>query len=105
MHAVDPADGSIAPILIIGTHKDKVPYPEQHEAISKLLDDLFQAHPAWSRVLRNMAAQVKSGLGVLWFFPVDNTRGSEDPGIQEVKKTVLDCVSDEKYVKAKVPYS
>ena len=105
MHAVDPTDGSIAPILIIGTHKDKVPYPEQHEAISKLLDDLFQAHPAWSRVLRNRAAQVKSGLGVLWFFPVDSTRGAEDPGIQEVKKTVLGCVSDEKYVKAKVPYS
>ena len=105
MHAVDPTDGSIAPILIIGTHKDKVPDPEQHEAISKLLDDLFQAHPAWSRVLRNRAAQVKSGLGVLWFFPVDSTRGAEDPGIQEVKKTVLGCVSDEKYVKAKVPYS
>jgi hypothetical protein len=105
MHAVDPKDGSIAPILLIGTHKDKVPHAEQHEAISKLLDDKFQAHPAWSTVQRNMVGTVKTGRGSLWFFPVDNTRGCEDPSIQAAKRCVLECVRKEKYVKAKVPYA
>ena len=105
MHAVDPKDGSIAPILLIGTHKDKVPHPEQHEAISKLLDDKFQAHPAWSTVQRNKEGTVKTGRGILWFFPVDNTRGGEDPSIQAAKRCVLECVGKEKYVKAKVPYA
>ena len=105
MHAVDPSDNSIAPILLLGTHKDKVPHPEQHEAISRLLDEKFQDHPAWATVQRNIAGRVKTGRGILWFFPVDNTRGYECPGIQEVKICVLECVKKEKYVKAKVPYS
>jgi len=104
MHGVDPKDKSLAPILMIGTHKDEVPNPQDHAKISKILDDNFQNHRAWHRVERFKKAQVKDGRGSLFFFPVDNTRGQEDQVIKEVQSTVLEVVGREKYVNAKVPY-
>jgi NLR family CARD domain-containing protein 3 len=104
MHGVDPKDMSLAPILMIGTHKDEVPNPQDHAKISKILDDNFQNHRAWHRVERFKKAQVKDGRGSLFFFPVDNTRGQEDQVIKEVQSTVLEVVGREKYVNAKVPY-
>jgi len=71
IHVVDPKDKSLAPILIIGTHKDEVPNPQDHAKISKILDDHFQNHRAWHRVERFKKAQVKDGRGSLFFFPVD----------------------------------
>jgi hypothetical protein len=110
IHAVDPKDKSLAPILMIGTHKDEVPNPQDHVKISKILDDHFQHHRAWHRVERFKKAQVKDGRGSLFFFPVDNTRGQHhekgpDPVLKQVRRTVLECVGRETYVKRKVPYT
>jgi hypothetical protein len=49
-HAADPEDHrDMAPIMLVGSHKDRVSSPKQHEHISKLLCDKFQSMPAWSR--------------------------------------------------------
>ncbi len=107
MHAVDRKDKSQAPILIIGTHKDKVPNPEDHANISKILDDKFRFHRAWQRVHRVFKkAQGKDGRGIsLSFFPVDNTRGHQDDVLKQMQSEVLKVVEREKYVKLKVPYT
>jgi GTPase SAR1 family protein len=109
MHAVDPKDKSLAPILIIGTHKDEVPSPEAHDNISQLLDERFKHHRAWSHVERFKKGQGKDGRANLWFFPVDNTGklsgGGMDPVIKEMQSTVLEVVGREKYVNHKVPYT
>ena len=105
VHAVDPTDGTVAPIIIVGTHKDQVPDPEQHEYISDLLDETFRGKLVWSSsVQRFEKATLPSGRGKLWFFPVDNTKGNADPVIAEIKKVVQRVVKREKYVNEIVPY-
>jgi GTPase SAR1 family protein len=106
MHAVDRKDKSQAPILIIGTHKDEVPSPEDHSNISKILDDKFSYHHAWATVQEFKKAQGKEGHGIrLSFFPVDNTRGHQDDVLKQMQSEVLKVVEREKYVKRKVYYT
>jgi len=76
-HAVDKTDGSIAPIFLVGTHKDVVDSPKEHERISAMLDKTFCRKAAWASVQRFAKATLSSGRGTLWFFPVDNSLGNE----------------------------
>jgi GTPase SAR1 family protein len=98
MHAVDRKDRSQAPILIIGSHKDKVQNPENHADISKIIEERFKKHRAWTSV-----QQFKKG--GLSFFPVDNKRGQEDDVLQQMQITVEEVLEREKYVKSKVPFT
>ena len=103
-HARDPKeDPAIAPIILIGTHKDRVSSPEDHERISKMLDTHFSGKPAWASVERFTKATVPSGRGTLWFFPVDNTKGNKDPVMKHVRRTVSERVKRERYVSVKGP--
>lgn len=97
-HAVDPEDGSVAPIVLVGTHKDAVASDEQHQYISKLLSDTFSHSSVWKYV-----HQFKSKS--LAFFPIDNTMGSKDPVMLQVKQVVYEAVMAEKYIKEKVPFT
>ena len=106
VHAVDPKDGSMAPIVLVGTHKDEVDDPAVHEFISKMFDERFRDRLAWSSVLRFDKAELVSGRGMLWFFPVDNkVLGKKDPVMAEIKKVVQEVVKEERYVKEKVPFA
>ena len=51
-HAADKTDGSIAPIFLVGTHKDVVDSPKGHERISAMLDETFCRKAAWASVHR-----------------------------------------------------
>ena len=97
MHAVDRKDRSQAPILIIGSHKDKVQNPENHADISKIIEERFKNHRAWNGVQQFKKARLS-------FFPVDNKRGQEDDVLQQVQITVVEVLECEKYVKSEVPY-
>ncbi len=44
-----------------------------------------------------------SGRGLLWFYPVDNTKSSAGEGIDKIKAAVQDCLKKEEYLKRKVP--
>jgi GTPase SAR1 family protein len=96
-HAADPKDHSMAPIILVGSHKDLVPDPKEHERISEMLFATFQSVPAWSRGVQRKDS--------LCFFPVDNTRGSKDPVITEITKTVQEVVNTEKYIKEQIPFT
>jgi hypothetical protein len=105
LHGVDPKEEPpVAPILLVGTHKDRVKSPAEHEKISKLLYDTFKHKPAWSSVERFEKATGSSGRGNQWFFPVDNTIGNRDPVLLEIKQVVQERVKKENYVKEKVPF-
>ena len=105
LHGVDrEQEPPVAPILLIGTHKDRVKSPAEHENISKLLYDTFKHKPAWSSVELFEKATGSSGRGNQWFFPVDNTIGNKDPVLLEIKQVVQERVQKEKYVNEKVPF-
>jgi hypothetical protein len=104
-HAVDKTDGSIAPIFLVGTHKDAVDSPKEHERISAMLDETFCRKAAWASVHRFAKATLSSGRGTLWFFPVDNSLGNKDPVMLEIKKSVQKVVQEEKYVNKMVPFT
>jgi len=105
VHAVDPSDNSLAPIIIVGTHKDKVSEPKEHEEISKMLYERFSHCSAWNRgVISFKNGTVSTGRGRLWIFPVDNTRGISDPVISELRLVIQHTVQREKFVNHKVPF-
>jgi NLR family CARD domain-containing protein 3 len=103
IHAVDPADGSIAPILIVGTHKDKVPSPKDHMAISKTIYDFFSSSHVWASVVAFACGTIDTGAGLLYFFPINNT-AIDDPVVSDVRAAVLSCLCKEDYVQRKVPF-
>ena len=73
--------------------------------ISKKLDQEFSGKPAWASVERFTKATVPSGRGSLWFFPVDNTKGNQDPVMAHIQRVVLERVKKERYVNEKVPFA
>lgn len=83
-----------APLVLVGTHKDLVAQPRDHEAISQLLWSNFRAHVQWPFVAALREGVVSTGRGLLWFFPVDNTRSTEqsscgrDPVLAQLISTV-----------------
>ncbi len=104
-HAADPVDHSVAPIILVGSHKDLVSSPKEHERISKMLCDTFKSTPVWSSVEHFTTDMSSSGNVSLCFFPVDNKLGSKDPVITEIKKTVQGVVKKEKYIKEQIPFN
>jgi GTPase SAR1 family protein len=110
MHSVSRKDKSQAPILIIGSHKDKVRNSEDHDNISKILEGHFKNHRAWKWVKKFKKSQEEAGQRSLYFFPVDNTRGQHhekgpDPVHAQMRSTVLELVGRENYFKRTVPYT
>jgi hypothetical protein len=63
LHARDPDDGSLAPVFLVGTHKDMVPDPRDHEAISQMLYKRFKNRPSLQPF---ESASVTTGRGTLW---------------------------------------
>jgi NLR family CARD domain-containing protein 3 len=104
VHAVDPADQSIAPIFLIGTHKDLVREPREHGAISRLLYDTFHSNPAWRNVVFFKEGETETGRSILCFFPVNNKLGVGDAVICRVQQMIQECVSKEEYVRKLVPF-
>lgn len=94
-----------APIILVGTHKDKVKSPAQHENISKLLYDTFCDTPAWPYLEPNHEGEVSTGRGLLWFFPVDNTVGHSDGVIPAVLHVIEKLAKQAEYTKQEVPFS
>ena len=97
------ADDSVAPILLVGTHGDRIRSAAEHEAISSMIHERFKASPVFSSVIPLKQGTAGSGRGLLWFFPVDNTKSSADDSIDKMKAAVQECLKKEEYLKRKVP--
>jgi serine/threonine protein kinase/GTPase SAR1 family protein len=99
---------SVAPVILVGTHKDKVPDAKDHERIKQILDHEFNSSPIWSHVVPFHGGTVSSGRGLLNFFPVDNKRKQRDGQpvddvVREMQAAVQKSLEEEEYLKAKVP--
>jgi GTPase SAR1 family protein len=102
LHAKSP-DGSVAPIFLIGTHKDVIRSPADHESISVLIYEKFKTSPAFGSVVPFKRGTSSSGVGLLWFYPMDNTKGSGDPTIEVIKLAIHEKLLHEDYLKRSVP--
>jgi len=93
---------SPAPVFFVGTHKDTVATPKEHEEISNFLHEQLSESPSWACVQPFHQGQVSTGRGLLWLFPVDNTRGKEDKVVQELMGAIEQEIEKEDYVKQQV---
>jgi GTPase SAR1 family protein len=66
MHTYDEVTGRTAPIFIVGTHKDVVPSPADHQHVSELLEHRFGQSVAWPSVVPYVDAtlSVAASVGV-----------------------------------------
>jgi hypothetical protein len=73
LHAQSPHGYSgkeVAPIILVGTHKDKVSKPAHHGKISRLLYDRLHLSPAFRFIVKFNEGETVEGIGRgLFFFP------------------------------------
>eukprot|EP01038_Epipyxis_sp_PR26KG_P004743 gene4743-6654_t len=103
MHTYSVKDNSIAPIVLIGTRKDKVSNHNDHVRISQLLFDTFSDSIAWGFVVVNKFGVSANGTTNMFFFPVDNVIGRKDPTIQALLKTINIIMSKSDYAQHEIP--
>eukprot|EP01038_Epipyxis_sp_PR26KG_P010757 gene10757-14446_t len=103
MHTYSALNGSIAPIILIGTRKDKVPDTKDHVRISLLLYNTFKLHIAWRSVSQNENGNSENGLINLCFFPIDNVKGRIDESVKSLIRTVNNIMSESDYIHKEVP--
>jgi GTPase SAR1 family protein len=97
-----------APLVLVGTHKDKVLSARDHEAISQLLWSRFSQHVQWPYVVPLKEGVVSTGRGLLWFYPVDNTRSTgvgRDPVLGQLITSLEAKVQAKDHVHRTVPFS
>eukprot|EP00300_Choanocystis_sp_HF-7_P014048 c18549_g1_i1.p1 GENE.c18549_g1_i1~~c18549_g1_i1.p1 ORF type:complete len:999 (+),score=240.54 c18549_g1_i1:66-2999(+) len=98
-------DGTVAPVVIVGTHKDKVSDWHEHAAISSLIHDTFAMSPIWQNVQPCREGADKDLPVLLWFYPVNNTRGHDDPILRALVQTIEIVTRAEEYLNKKVPFA
>ena len=89
--------------ILIGTHKDKVRDPGQHEEIHRILEARFENSPAWCYKIDYEEGQGSNGRTTLCFFPVDCTQGRNDCVLQAAMRKIEEVMVDADYTKTLVP--
>ena len=95
----------ITSILLVGTHKDKVQEPREHEYVNNNLYDALRDIPAWHRVVWFQEGEVSTGRAPMAFFPVDNTKGNADPVISKLMKQIDQAIRGSDHLRHKVPFA
>jgi hypothetical protein len=109
VHAQSPLGyegDAVAPIILVGTHKDKVRNPVDHGNIHTLLCRELKHSPAWDFVVKFKEGETHEGPNRgLCFFPVTCKRqhGVEDAVLQQLRAYIQKQVTKEEYVKYMVP--
>jgi GTPase SAR1 family protein len=89
----------IAPVVFVGTKKDLITSPVEHQAISTCLYNLFCNSLAWSYVIEN------NGEPDLHFFPVNNKLGNQDSTVQKLLQLIDNSIDESSYVHVERPLS
>ena len=86
-----------APVLLVGTHKDAVSSPADHQLINELLQDSLKLHE--NDQIRPCEDPK------LYFFPLDNTMGNTDPIVEALRRAIEQAArKDEKgYIDEELP--
>jgi GTPase SAR1 family protein len=96
-------EGEMATILFVGTRKDLITKPAEHQAISTFLYNTFSSSLAWPFVLENIGAEGCNGKADLFFFPVNNKLANDDPIVQKLLQIVENVIDHSNYVHVKRP--
>jgi GTPase SAR1 family protein len=97
--------GEVAPVVFVGTRKDLITNPAEHQAISTYLYGLFCNSLAWSYVIENNGAEGPFGKADLCFFPVNNKIGNQDPTVQKLLELIEESIDQSSYVHVERPLS
>jgi len=100
----------MAPVLLVGTFKDKVSDGQDHEYISSLLEnEVLRDHPSLGYIQRykyKYRKDTQSQSVLLLFHPVDNSVGRKgDPTFTHLMSTIQDLAAKSSYVTGEKPIS
>ena len=93
MRTFNAKTGLIAPVFLVGTHKDQVA-DNAVDVISKVIAERFQYHPIWPNVQESFYS---------CFFPIENKKGREDGTIVALMAAIESVLVKADYVKAFKP--
>ena len=102
VHTWNVETESMAPIVIVGTHKDIVNQQADHERISQILHGKFCSSVAWPWIQENEETEAEGGLS-LCFFPVDNRKSRKDKSVIRMMKLIEDVIDKSDYVHVERP--
>jgi GTPase SAR1 family protein len=92
--------GKIAPVVFIGTHKDYVEDPNDHQKISTLLVKTFELHPAWPEVQKYAGGTGARGATKLFFYPLYScSERDRDPVLTDLMKAIESLIYNFEYLK------
>eukprot|EP01038_Epipyxis_sp_PR26KG_P004686 gene4686-6581_t len=92
----------IAPIVLIGTKKDKISDPNEHVRISSIIYNMMKGSPAWPFIIENENGISSNGKIILTFFPINNIIGRNDPTIIYLMQTIEQTMINSEYVNVNI---
>ena len=94
IHTRNADSGKVAPVFLVGTHKDHIEDPARHKDLSDFIEKRFQYNVAWKCFIEN---------GDLCFFPVNNLKGQQDDVIVDLMSKIENNLKEADYVKEPRP--
>ena len=94
MHTRDPKNGKIAPMFLVGTHKDAVSSISNHKRISEFIEERFRRNAAWPYIQENEN---------FCFFPVKSIAGQSDDDMMNMMTAIESVVRKADHVKEPRP--
>ena len=95
MHTRDAITNKLAPVFLIGTHKDVVCDTFDHNRISMVIAERFRYNAVWGAIKKYSSS--------LCFFAVNNKLGQNDGVILELMTKIESVLKNADYVKEKRP--
>ena len=95
MHTREAITNKLAPVFLIGTHKDVVCDSSDHIRISKVITERFRYNAVWGAIKKYSSS--------LCFFAVNNRLGQNDGVILELMSEIESVLKNADYVKEKRP--
>ena len=106
VHTLNPTTQQTAAVIFVGTHKDVVPAPADHDKASKIIHELLaQRGGGLLRVVPNLKGVGERGVTTHQMFVIDNKAGAADPTLADLRAAVEETAKAEHYVTQTKPVS
>jgi hypothetical protein len=106
VHTLNADTQSTAAVFFVGTHRDKVPSPEDHDAASRIIHELVKERGCGRlNVIKNNKGVGQRGVTSHQMFVIDNTAGANDSVLVALRAAVEATARAEAYVTQHKPAS
>ena len=95
----DEDERSFPPIFLVGTHKDEIYDPNDHQSIGATLERELNGIPCWRAI--NTYKEVETAIP---FFPINNKVGIQDPALVHLMQGIQTCVRKADHLKQTIPF-